>query len=262
MIYYFSGTGNSRAVAVELSKYLAMSVCDIATVDSAVDFRDEQTVVWVVPIYSWGLPPVVVDFIERICTTSESSHYLVCTCGDDIGRADRQWTKLLKKIGLNPKAAFSVQMPNTYTLLPGFDVDNRDVEHDKLMRMPGRVKEVADAILRGDACSDVVAGGVPSLKSGVVYPLFRRFGCSTRYFAVTDACVGCGLCVENCPKDNMSMENGTPHWGNDCTMCLRCYHICPHNAVRYGKVTTGKGQYRTLIFRNITADNAVEPKAE
>lgn len=251
MIYYFSGTGNSRAVAQELSNRLNMQAFDISEIAFAPDFREEQIVVWVFPIYSWGLPPVVADFISSLDAATDALHYMVCTCGDDIGYANRQWARLISGKGFNVGAAYSVQMPNTYTLLPGFDVDSSEVVQKKLAEMPVRVKKIADLILRQSRESDVVEGGVPSLKSGLVYPLFRKWGCNTNPFKVSNDCIGCGLCATHCPNENMMMENGRPKWGNNCTMCLRCYHICPHHAVCYGWVTSGKGQYRSLIFQGL-----------
>ena len=57
-------------------------------------------------------------------------------------------------------------------------------------------------------------------------------------------CTGCGGCARSCPLGNIAMQpGGTPHWGNRCAMCLRCYHSCPRNAVAYGKATAGKGRY-------------------
>lgn len=251
MIYYFSGTGNSRAVAQELSRLLDMRAFDISAKDCPSDLCNEQIVIWVFPIYSWGLPPAVVDFIGSINAVTEALHYMVCTCGDDIGRADRQWMRLMAAKGFDIGAAYSVQMPNTYTLLPGFDVDSNEVEQKKLSDMPARVKYIVGMILNASKESDVVSGGVSLLKSGVVYPLFCKWGCNTRPFKTSNYCVGCGLCATQCPNGNMTMENGRPRWGNNCTMCLRCYHICPHHAVSYGKVTSGKGQYRTMILRGI-----------
>lgn len=251
MIYFFSGTGNSRAVAYQLSKHLDMGVVDIANIDFVPDFKGEDVVVWVFPIYAWGLPPILEDFIEMIETTSTAQHYMVCTCGDDIGRADRQWEKLLRRKGMSPRAAFSVQMPNIYTLLPGFDVDDYQIEDKKLALMPKRVEEVAEAIRRGESKSGVVAGKFARLKSAVVYPIFRAYGCSARPFQASEYCKSCGLCAAHCPKGNITMVDGRPQWGDDCTMCLRCYHICHYDVVSYGRMTKGKSAYRTLMFKNL-----------
>ena len=195
-----------------------------------------EPVVWVFPIYSWGVPPVVAHFIRKckIKGAHEARHYLVCTCGDDIGVADNQWRQLTGRRGWSPRGSFSVQMPNTYVLMKGFDVDSPEVAAGKLQSMPERVDHVAKAIERDFTGNDVVRGSMAWLKSAVVYPFFRRFCMSPRPFHSTAACTACGLCSRSCPMENIGMEDGHPCWGNRCALCLRCYHICPTHAVAYG----------------------------
>jgi NAD-dependent dihydropyrimidine dehydrogenase PreA subunit len=39
------------------------------------------------------------------------------------------------------------------------------------------------------------------------------------------------------------MKDGLPQWQSDCSGCLACYHVCPHHAINFGKMTQKKGQY-------------------
>ena len=244
------------AVAMELAKRMpeAGEILDLAgelllnPSDRVVEVPACEPVVWVFPIYSWGVPPVVARFMRKskIKGAHEARHYLVCTCGDDIGMADNQWRQLAGRRGWSPRGSFSVQMPNTYVLMKGFDVDSPGVEADKLRSMPERVADVVQAIGRDFSESDVTRGSMAWLKSAVVYPFFRRFCMSPRPFHTTSACTGCGLCSRSCPMENIAMKDGHPRWGNRCALCLRCYHICPAHAVAYGKETDGKGQKRVL----------------
>lgn len=48
---------------------------------------------------------------------------------------------------------------------------------------------------------------------------------------ISDACVECGLCVQNCPMKNLIMENGKVMAGQKCTMCYRCISHCPKQAI-------------------------------
>ncbi len=62
-------------------------------------------------------------------------------------------------------------------------------------------------------------------------------------FRATDACIGCGKCVELCPLNNIRLENGKPVWGKNCTHCMACICHCPKEAIEYGKKSKGKPRY-------------------
>lgn len=253
MIVCFSGTGNSRHVAMELSRMLGMEVVEMNRASfataSSLSFAYELNV-WVFPIHSWGIPDFVVKFIERASTgrgpVGGSRHYMVCTCGDDIGLAHEQWRRLMRRKGWTPMAAYSVRMPNTYVTFPGFDVDTPEVAKRKIEESSARIKSVASWIKSGSETDDVVCGAMPWVKSRVIYPFFMKRMISPKPFRVdASLCIGCGKCEKSCPLGNVALDGDRrPSWGDDCTLCLGCYHVCPVHAVRYGKrLTEGKGQY-------------------
>lgn len=259
MVIYFSGTGNSRLVAGELHRrffpgdtggdklYELSGDRLLYPQRQLIAVEDSQVVIWVFPVYSWGVPPVVLRFIDKIRFKGAEGarHFMVCTCGDDIGRADDQWRKHLGRRSWIPRGAFSVAMPNTYVCMKGFDVDPSGVEAGKLAAMPGRIDRIEAAIRRGFSESDVVRGSWAWWKTNLVYGLFRAFKMSPLPFrADPEVCTSCGLCARSCPMLNIKMEKGNPKWGPACAMCLRCYHQCPVNAISYGRATLGKGQYR------------------
>lgn len=246
MILCFSGTGNSLAVAKALSLHLGDDVVRLdAATPPLIQLGDADTrIVWVVPVHSWGLPQFVTEFLRRAFLDEgrDADHFLVVTCGDDTGLVDRQWRRILSRKGWRTMSAHSVTMPNTYVLLPGFDVDSAEVAAAKIEAMPRRVAGIASAIGARSQEADMVRGSFPWLKSRVIYPLFMRFLTSPKPFHATSKCVGCGICATSCPLRNISMLSGRPVWGTHCTLCLGCYHKCPHHAVAYGRRTRGRGQ--------------------
>lgn len=50
-----------------------------------------------------------------------------------------------------------------------------------------------------------------------------------------DLCVGCGVCVEECPVGAVQLEGGGPAAINEaeCIRCGRCHDVCPEDAVRH-----------------------------
>lgn len=250
MIVCFSGTGNSLHVANLLAERLGDLVVKLQKDVVSLPRPTNGRIIWVFPVYSWGVPPVVRRWIATLDIAGAESvvHHSVMTCGDDVGRADKMWRKAIAARGWKTAGAYSVQMPNTYVLMKGFDVDSAEIENQKIEKAASRVAEIASKISTNpsEMYTDVVRGAFPGIKTGVIYPWFVKFDMSPRPFHSTDACVGCGACSRQCPMANIAMIEGSPSWGADCALCLGCYHVCPHHAVAYGKITLKKGRKQIL----------------
>lgn len=255
MIIYFSASGNSKAVADRLGKLLDERVMNLVdTVPSELEMEGES-LGFVFPIYSWGTPPIVSTFISNLNSGMVDALagrpiWMVCTCGDDVAMAPEMFKRALKDVGLRLSGGWSIQMPNTYVLLPGFSTDPHDLENKKLREAYVALDIIADKIRNKEWEESYVRGSLPRIKSGIVFPLFKRWGVFPSRWHATEACIGCARCESVCPTDNISMVNTAdgfrPRWGKDCISCLACYHVCPCNAVQYGSVTKGKGQYRFI----------------
>lgn len=247
MIACFSGCGNSRLVADRLAELLSDSVTALRPgTDWNAAQGDTERMIWVFPVYSWGIPPVVASHIASASLPEAMDHYMVCTCGDDTGLTDRQWRRMIRARGWKAIGAWSVIMPNTYVTLPGFDVDTPDVAQSKLNAAPARIAAIARGIRHRARVDDVIRGAFPWLKSRIIYPLFKRFMMSPRPFRTTPDCTSCGLCARKCPMGNITIVPGRgPQWGADCAFCLGCYNRCPVHAVAYGRATASKGQYHS-----------------
>ena len=79
--------------------------------------------------------------------------------------------------------------------------------------------------------------------SGPVNPIFYSCFVKADAFTVSDACVGCGQCAVRCPTNNITLPNGKPLWGKNCTHCMACICYCPAAAIEYGTKSRGKPRY-------------------
>lgn len=249
MIYYFTGTGNSGYVALQLGNILLETPYFMN--GNSPKEPEGESIGFVFPVYSWGVPPNVESFILNLPVSfwqkidiTQTPVWIVMTCGDEVAMAPEMIEHILKKVGVKAESIWSVIMPNNYVLLPGFDVDNKELEQTKLSEAPARIYEIGAGIKSHRRGIDVVRGSLPRLKTGLIYPLFKRWGIFPKKWHSTEACVGCGICVKSCPQNNITLTQiKHPIWGGDCCSCLACYHSCPHHAVEYGKETRKKGQY-------------------
>lgn len=56
---------------------------------------------------------------------------------------------------------------------------------------------------------------------------------SERYFQVTDACIGCAICTEVCPRGNYELTSTGIKAEGDCDFCFACIHNCPQKAIQF-----------------------------
>lgn len=248
MIYYNTGTGNTRWVAEQLGKALGEptmaidhQLLSLDTIDTA--HTEGQRLIFVQPVHSWGPALMTTRLIKRIVKTHADA-WAVMVCGDNCGDSDKIMSRALRKKGIRLRGTYSVQMPNNYVLMKGFGTDTPELQKQKIAAAPERIKAIAEAIMEGRDGEGLYVRGTKSwLKSGIVYPLFAHLAVKQVKFYATDACTGCGTCQRVCPLRNIEMKDKRPVWGKDCTQCSACIHHCPIHAIEYGKASIGQGRY-------------------
>lgn len=248
MIFYFSGTGNSLYAAKSIAQHNKEELVSIASaVNSGKEvfeysLGDNETVGFVYPVYAWGPPIMVSDFIEKLKLNNLKDNYIfsVVTCGDNIGNTMKVLNRCLEKKGLKLHSGFSVRMPNNYIIMG--NVDSKELEKEKLAAADVTLKNINHWIEQRAEGFWVEKGPVPWLLTGLINPLFNKNALDTSKFAANDKCTGCGICEKVCNSQTITV-NDRPQWGERCTQCLACIHYCPTQAIQYGKATEKKGRY-------------------
>lgn len=247
MIFYFSGTGNSEWAAKVIAQYTDERLIKIKPVyncQASYTLQPKERLGFIFPVHSWGPPKIMLQFIKHMNLQGYQNQYsyFIATCGDDAGCTEDILRKALHNRGIRIDAGFSLQMPNTYIALPGFNVDSHDITQDKLRKAELLIQKIGASVANRDSLFKVHRGSMCHFKSYAIRPLFNRFLINDKFFRHTDSCIGCGLCARICPTGNIVLQNKFPAWKGQCTQCLACYHICPKQAIR---ILNGhnKGQY-------------------
>lgn len=247
MIFYYSGCGNSRFIAKSIAEAMNDSLVFIPEAQREGKFEytlaEKEMLGFVYPIYSWRPPHLVEEFVNDLKINGKPSYvWTAVTCGDNVGETEIIFRNELEAIGLNLDAAFCFKMPNTYINMMGMSVDKPEVAEAKIAKAKEKLPKVIAMISEKKPFSDMIKGGIPRIKSNVIGKSFWKWA-SDKPFFTTDDCISCGKCAKVCPVQNITMENGRPHWNGHCNTCDACYHHCPKHAIQYGKQTRGKGQY-------------------
>jgi len=130
MIFYFSGTGNSLYVAKKIQELESGELINITNALKEKNFNYQikkgEKIGIVFPVYYWGLPTVVSEFINKLKLKTDESPfiYTVITCGGKARNADKYLKKLLKSKNLELNSSYSVKMPSNYIIL--HDTPNKE----------------------------------------------------------------------------------------------------------------------------------------
>lgn len=253
MICYFSGTGNTYAVAKAIAEATGDGLFDMGAAYRAgtfeVSVKQGENLGFAFPTHRWSTPPLVDEFVQRMRFVTPDGEpfepgycFTVETYGHFPGTESRFFEKLLKKYqGFDVDAAFSVHSVGNCLYLfntPADEVVERKLE--AAGKEAGKIAALVAERHRGDAVSANPLGAALSLGTG--HEGKKR---SVKvYNVLADKCIGCGTCAAVCPTNTIRMVDGLPVWeGEHCTECLACLHYCPQNASQHGKVTEGRRRY-------------------
>lgn len=253
MIFYFSGTGNTRWAAERLSEVTGERLLfipeELKKGANDYELQEGERLGFCFPVHGWQPPRIVRRFIRQSTFHLSPSTfvYALVTCGDSIGRTMEILNKELAPKGLQAQSLFSLVMPESYVCLPFMYTDSPEREKEKITKATDDLEQYATMIVerkRGEV--HTVRGVTPWTFSHVIGAYFNARMISDKKFTVdNDLCIHCGRCQKACPTGDILMNNGLPTWQHDgsCTNCLACYHHCPQHAINYGKITLQRGQY-------------------
>ncbi len=245
MVIYFTGTGSSeyvaKAVADRLDDEIVQSNHIIKTGEKS-SFNSERPWVFVFPIYLSTMPAIFMDFIGKHEFRGSRKAYFIACCASAIGSAPNRCADICREKHFEYMGTAMVQMPQNYIAL--FKMTEPDEIKRRLSAALTSADEISKKISAEKALGMKFTSKPEYLATKAVEKMYNGPFTGTKKFYATDACIGCGLCVKNCPLSIISLnENGRPKWTGSCIHCMACINRCPKQAIEYGKKTAGKVRY-------------------
>jgi ferredoxin len=257
VLYYFSGTGNSLKVARDLSVLLPRS-----RIESMAGYVSQRTVEpdaglvgLVFPMYFFGLPDIVLQFVGKLELGGDSAVFAVVTRGGTPGWGMQQLKMRLGKKAKQFRGGFYVTMGTNYILRHKVSSANR---LQKLFRRSRRKLLRICRFMEGGRKK--VFNDLPGFCwiARFFYQLWMRdIHQQDRNFTANEGCTSCGTCERVCPVGNIRLVDGKPRWDGRCQQCLACLHFCPVTAIQFGEKTEGKQRYH---HPDVTAADIAEQK--
>jgi ferredoxin len=250
-IFYFTSTGNSLKIAKDLAAGLPEAqVIGIPKILKQKNFvLEADTVGLVFPVYCWGLPRMVLNFVRAV-TIKAKYVYAVTSYGGCPGDTLLQLAAELKKKGITLQAGFGLHFPGNYTPLYGAKPEAKQQElfAKAKLAIPSIIETIKtqkpEKLAWGPWWVSVL------LRLTGFYNMFlTHVKDSDQKFLVQDTCDGCGICAKVCPADNIILKDGKPNWQHHCENCLGCLQWCPKEAIQYGKTTIDRKRYHQPEIR-------------
>ena len=252
MIFYFSGTGNTKWAASKLASATHEDLISIAPYMRADDsshtlaepfiLKENERLGFVFPVHGWRVPKLVREFIGRMkvqraepdATRSQTLSdisgnsasagslpftYCVCTAGDSIGLTIENLNQTisqnpsLQALGITEvSSSYSLIMPESYVGLPFMDVDPKEKEIWKKSKSAQELAVICEEIFDRKE-------GVSRLVKGPIPWFFTK--------------------VVGGFFENVLITDKRFHVEKDkCVKCGICANVCP-----VGDIKGGHGEY-------------------
>ena len=230
IILYFTGTGNSLYIA----RQLADENTEILSIPQMMkqgrhDFAaDEIGIVY--PIYGHMPPNMVRNFIKQARLLA-GYKFAVLTFGMLDFNAAEIWDNISRQSGTTFDYINTIVMVDNW--LPDFNMADQ-IKMDK--HIPEQLAKVKDDLGQQKKWVKPATDAARRAHEGFMYfsrldPDIGFLMRSEKYFQVTDACIGCGICTEVCPRGNYKLTSEGVKGEGDCDFCFSCIHNCPQHAI-------------------------------
>jgi len=254
-IYYFSATGNSYYLASSLANKLEN--CKITSMVKAVKANSIEVntpkVGFVFPVYAWGMPRIVEEFVNKIVIPKESYVFAIVTCVAIPGNTLKDLSKLLHmkgnrlQVGYVTKSGRSslMKLNSLDKVIMLLDTQRGKIRHFE-ERLPEFVNDINNKVKRSPETSNRAAS--------VFGSFFHKMGISAfktidSQFTVSEECTQCGTCVKVCPRNNIELKPDGPTFMHNCELCHACIQWCPKFAIRHPNFDDEPKQYRNCNVR-------------
>ncbi len=263
-IFYFSGTGNTLAAAREIAGKTNAKLTPV----SKEMHKDKITISAqnlgiLFPSYLAGVsgvPLIIERFIKKIANIETLHIFIVCTCGgyECVNALPSLHTlnRIIRSCGGKVSAEYSIRLP-----MNNLDYDHIPIPIEKdsgiiISKSKNKIDDICNCILkkRGTKYRGakvlflffmkpvfnlMIKPVTNGLREKAKEPTESKLEYSElipltdKSIVVDEKCIGCGICANVCPVENIKIVDKKPLFQHRCEMCFACDEWCPHGAIRH-----------------------------
>jgi ferredoxin len=246
-IYYFTATGNSLQIAKQLQTQLPNTQLKPMTQPPPTQpiGGPTESIGFVFPVYFLGLPRIVKRFIQNLTINPGTYIFAVINHGGGPFDVIGMLNDTIEKRGAHLSYAEAVMMPGNY--LVRYSSHTSQEAEEMIKNAQKTVTAAAQAI--NHLTTKPVERNHKLFSKTLNKVIYTNVAGFDKKFYATGACVGCGLCSEICPVNNIKLEDHHPVWQHNCERCMACIQWCPAEAIQYGKKTLNRDRYHNPNFK-------------
>lgn len=245
-IYYFSGTGNSLAVARDIAARIGGKLISIPSVMDEESIETEAGALGIVtPAYYMRMPGIVDGFIGKLTNLQPKYIFAVVTVGGIAGGILDRLSEALSRRGGKLAAGFVVRMPANY--IDSADAPPLFLQKYMFRRWEKKADRIADCVVhRRSGRMEKFNPLMTALFSKSIDKAYLAGELDPdvdKNFWADDKCNACAICMRICPVSNIEMVGDRPVWQHHCQKCLACIQWCPKEAIQFKDVTLKRKRY-------------------
>ncbi len=254
-IFYFSATGNSLSLSRNLANELGN--CEVVSMAKAIQNNtvkeNSAKVGFIFPVYAWGMPRMVEEFVQKIQIPESSYVFAVVTCVAIPGNTLKNLKKLLLTKGIQLHAGFVTKAGRSSLMrLNALDkiIMRLDTRREKILPFEERLPELAANIRN----KTIKSPETSNWAANIFGSMFHRMGLSAfktmdAQFTLNKDCVQCGTCAKVCPRNNIELTANGPAFMHNCELCHACIQWCPKFAIRHANFDASPRQYHNHAIK-------------
>ena len=231
---YLSGTGNSKHAATLLLSCLDQDgrAVPIESEDALAVLESEELII-AYPTQFSNIPYMVREFINKHGDSWKGKKvFLITTMGLFSGDGTGCAARLLRKYGAVITGGLQIKMPDSVCDCKALK-KTAEQNNGIIKEADRRITEAAKLMKEGKYPQEglSVFAHLAGLFGQRLWFYNKTTGYTDKLKINTASCIGCGLCANNCPAQNLKIVDGKPVASDHCTMCYRCISKCPKQAI-------------------------------
>lgn len=254
MVLYFSATGNTEFIAKEIARQLGDDCINLLKRVKENDhspLHSETPFIICAPVYVCEMPRFLAKYLKEQTFTGSQDVYFIFTSGGYCGISGVLAKSMFRKKKMNYLGHAEFRMPRNYVASDAYPMLEFEQVKERILDSHRKVDTVVSDIRAGRKLKARHVFLFETIITVPFNPVWSKFKYQTKDFHTTGKCIGCGKCVKVCPLNNVSLKDGRPIWGNDCTHCMACIGNCPAEAIEYGNITQTKEKYRFQKYAHV-----------